>query len=73
MNFDQTLQTGHPNEDCPSMENAKLCEDQCISDGQNCLENCGDDCNLCQRDFFSCVDGKLKIISRNRTVVCRVI
>ena len=48
---------GHPTKDCESMDNAKMCEDRCISDGQICFENCEADCNICQRDFFSCIDG----------------
>ena len=59
---------GHPNEECPSLENAKLCEDNCISEVENCLENCGADCNYCQRDFFACTDGMLNIIKTFTTL-----
>ena len=46
------------NETCDSLENAKLCQDRCMNDGQLCAENCNLECNVCQRDFFLCIDGK---------------
>lgn len=45
------------NETCESMENAKLCEDNCKQLYQLCLEKYSDE-TICNREFFMCIDGR---------------
>ena len=48
------------NETCDSPENAKMCENQCLEDLQDCVNSCQDqNCiGSCRRVQFSCLDGK---------------
>ena len=48
------------NETCDSMENAKLCEENCRQLYQLCLEKNNDE-TTCSREFFICIDGQLTI------------
>jgi len=54
------LATPRFNETCDSMENAKLCEENCQQLYQLCLEKYSDEIN-CERGFFICIDCKLQL------------
>ena len=56
------------NESCDSIESGKKCEDRCLAEVQDCIDNCADQsCNpICQRDFFTCIDCKYDWHNTNR-------
>ena len=47
------------NETCDALENAKMCENKCVADLQDCINSCQDEncIGSCQRNIFSCLDG----------------
>ena len=52
------------NETCDSPDNAKLCENQCVEDLQDCTNTCQDQpcIGSCQRNLFSCLEGNFNAI-----------
>ena len=48
-------------EECPDFELTAECEDNCLSDFENCIENCNDETCVtdCRRIAYICIDGYL--------------
>ena len=47
------------NETCDAPENAKICENQCVKDFQDCTDTCKEQACIgwCQRIMFACLEG----------------
>ena len=47
------------NEDCPSLSQSELCENNCQSENLSCIGSCGQDPNCvadCTREYAACSD-----------------
>ena len=56
-----------PPPDCPSQDEAVLCENSCNDDYSACVDNCGSDtvCSqACTRPYYICIDGTFIILAK---------